>query len=493
MSAKPSRQGAGRSASGRRAGSQKRTRAATSDFTDYSTPGAGPAAYTIASTIGGSARFSLSGRHVDLQNKDLCSYPGPAAYSSSQTASPARKAPAFTMSGRFQPAREKQPTPGPGFYTPEASVPSQLRRSAAFTMGGRCKSASAAPNRTYLNALQNPGPADYSTAPASLRTRPKSAAFSLSGRHTDLSTRDRVGYPGPADYGADRLRVSSRSPAFSLRGRTCAPASPGSLGPGPAAYASPKSTLRTTGLTMGSRTVSGIRGTVTPGPAAYSPERSAPSRIARSPAYSMSGRAPDLRSRDLCSYPSPASYASRDAQLSTTKRSAAFTMSGRHNPARDKTATPGPASYTTTDDNLFKSGSRRPPAFTMGGRCKSASAVPNKTYLNSLFNPGPADYTPAASKPSTLGRAASFTLSGRHVDLSDRDLCRNPGPSQYTPELKNVKASSPAYTIRTRCRSAGAARASSVASSPGVGAYTIKRELGGPAFTMSGRTKIPWR
>ena len=192
--------------------------------------------------------------------------------------------------------------------------------------------------------------------------------------------------------------------------------------------------------------------------------------------------------------PGPGAYDYR----STLGDAPKWSFKGRHGQRIDSFS-PGPGTYST---ELWRTTGSDAPAKSMSSRYN----LENKQVV-----PGPGEYDTAGR----VGQGPSFSLSGRH---KEKDYVSSPGPLAYrTEDWRATGKDAPAKSLASRTSLpqdksttpgpgaysspsglgdapkyslSGRTEAGKPTATPGPNQYELKGTLGGPAFSLSGRTKI---
>eukprot|EP01018_Ginkgo_biloba_P030420 Gb_19923 [translate_table: standard] len=390
--------------------------------------------------------------------------PGPGAYEIRSL----KEGPYFSLGDRIaNPLKIGAANPGPGTY----DIPT-TNEGPFFSLGDRITNS--------LSRPSTPGPGTYSVEP-----KPETPSYSF-GSKLPNSPKPITQVPGPGQYDS---RISPTLPSHSFGIKT--PLMPKQdPNPGPGAY---DCKLKSSGpqfSLLGRLPASNIDKQKKPGPGAYSTRDT----THYGPSYSLGGR---IENRISNNFPGPGSY-------SITQRSGSpsFSLGGRINRALLKNETPGPGSYdlkekskgpsfsitgkpknnmTTETNEITGPGAYESSIHTLGKDAPSYSLTSkSKEQKQTVISPGPGSY-----KVSKGRDGPAFSLSGK---AKDQVIDARPGPGQYSPSLRCICLSSPAYRIGGRLEKNNYNGISNTVS-PGPGAYSVKKDVEGPSFSILPKLK----
>jgi hypothetical protein len=298
----------------------------------------------------------------------------------------------------------RNPSPGPGEYWPplEGDAAAGLGQGGpSFTMGARLQ------DPVDREALQSPGPGQYSVGAAGDAVLPSAPAFTMGQRPAGEGQGDGSSGSAALGPGAYQLPPAPHAgPAFSIAGKWSAPAE-GDVTARPAS----------------------------PGPGAYDVSTAAAAVEGKAPAWTLGQRIGAPKERNSSS-PAPGDY-----PLPALPSGAAFTMGNRSNPgaaAVDQELLPGPGAYTPQDPGLLSG-----PAFTIGGRHDSKEGGGRD-----CCSPGPGDYDTSAAAAAVMASGPAFTIATRTADGSGREGVVSPGPGEYdSARVGAFGSDGPAFSI----------------------------------------------
>jgi hypothetical protein len=297
----------------------------------------------------------------------------------------------------------RNPSPGPGEYWPPLDADAAAgsgQGGPAFTMGARLQ------DPVNREALQSPGPGQYSVGAAGDAVLPSAPAFTMGQRSAGEGQADGSSSAalGPGAY--QLPPAPHAGPAFSISGKWSAPAE-GDVTARPAS----------------------------PGPGAYDIATAAAAVEGKAPAWTLGQRIEAPKERNSGS-PAPGDY-----PLPALPSGAAFTMGVRSNAgvaAVDQELLPGPGAYTPQDPSLAAG-----PAFTIGVRHDSRDGGGRD-----CCSPGPGDYDTSAAAAAVMASGPAFTIAGRTANGSGREGMASPGPGEYdSGKVGAFGSDAPAFSI----------------------------------------------
>ena len=422
-------------------------------------------------------------------------------------------APSFTLAKRLSPGGASDvarggDAPGPGRY--DAARPGEgiMGGGPAFTMGG---GAAGSPGLGEASPSPSPGPGAYDTVSAGVGS--DAPAFTMYARVPDVSgMRMAASVPGPGHYAPEVFPLSTRD----------APA--GHVNPGRAFLWAPK------GYTFGRRGASGEEGVArgggksarkraetarTPGPGAYETARSE----LRSTGATAFGAPPRLDSRSAGPLgPGPGEYEPDEApDARRTRGDARTAVDIRRGTARDAPggafgrvgadATPGPGEFELDGEAEARVAARRKRRGAVDIGRSSARDAPGGVFdgagAGGDATPGPGAFHPKIDErgvavrethgkprgPVDMGKTTGRSAAGGAFDTRD-----GPGPGEHHPDLvfdDAEAALSPGAALRRKgVRSsephdAGKEKARSLAApGPGPGEYEAARSRPTGAATI---------
>lgn len=220
--------------------------------------GPGPGRYALPSTLGGKSHdatrkqepsFSF-GQKLPNSIFTKTASPGPGYFVSPKISRHGTDGtPSYSMSGRTKDFKSAE-TPAPGAYKPEGVHPQHEAKAPQYSMAARTairgNDVTPAPTTYNLGSTVGAKAATVGTAPShSMAGRTKNGGFA-----DDLART-----PGPGKYNVAAEPVKTRSPAYSLQGRTYMPAD-ATKKPGPGTHSPEKVTMNKNGApsySMGTR------------------------------------------------------------------------------------------------------------------------------------------------------------------------------------------------------------------------------------------------
>jgi len=248
----------------------------------------------------------MSSKHVPIRSLDV---PGPGSYSATTGKELGTAAPSITFSAKFQhksppatpgpgnyengtlPGSRSSPkismslkysqklgsfaeAPGPGAYTPDASVHQVATNAPAYTMTGRAKN---------KDIEESPGPAEYHE-----KDMLGGPSYTMGSkiRHLPPSSEHA---PGPGDYQPHFDSVKPLAPNYTMRAKTSAIFEVKTTNPGPAHYSASQEFTKPKSPAYSMRPqTSPPKQLEVPGPGAYQANNA--SVATKAPVYSMGGR-----------------------------------------------------------------------------------------------------------------------------------------------------------------------------------------------------------
>ena len=316
-------------------------------------------------------------------------------------------------------------------------------------------------NLDKTDPLFTPGPGQY--APMKFtRTMPK----------WKIGTATRIklfknDVPGPAQYtipysfpNGPKYSIASKSGIIDQTKLSCSP--------GPGAY-HPQQSSGVPKYTMRIRHAKS-KSDVTPGPGNYN-IRTNNSLIV--PSYKFGTEKKDgLNLTQTKFVPGPGNYEFKADILNKTNPKFSFGKELRGTTKRS--TTPGPGSYNYKE----YIGTEAPKI--------SISMKYSKEYNDSKKGPGPGQYNQTNSNFYKI-KPPSYKIGTAKRDSIYRFRGDSPGPGQYSCDtsIQSIRSKTPSWVIGTSKRPPLNPVDKSV---PGVGNYNLSRSLGGPKYTMVGRT-----
>uniref|UniRef100_A0A6U4ZA75 Uncharacterized protein n=1 Tax=Hemiselmis andersenii TaxID=464988 RepID=A0A6U4ZA75_HEMAN len=318
------------------------------------------------------------------------------------------------------------------------------------------RATSARSARSGTGKMSKNGNLPFQNAPRlyTMSQKPTGPRWTMTGRYSSEKPSTN---PGPGAYSPDKLQYN---PKFSMLPRRDLADLHSKDSPGPGAYNADGKLRKQIPVSLGARNFLKDDFRETPGPGAYTPVD--PTHV--TPKYSLRGRPSDSK-RDYT--PGPLDYSPRKPNLT---RSTSLHPKLRY--AQDSAASnPGPGAYNLGKERV--SDKMTPKQFTIRGRVEYNPA--------SAVTPGPGAYNPDNRKQ----RGFSFTPRRGDLDLLHGGL--TPGPGHYTPKRPTTTS----FSIRGRVdyNPQSLATPGPAAYNPKDSFYSVKQGI--PAFSMSGRTKLP--
>ena len=262
-------------------------------------PSPGPAAYTVASTLGDAPKYTLKSRH------DMNTKANDAPYRDLPTT--VGDAPKYSLASRHK-VKDAESTPGPNYVPPPLGADAQ--KASMSSRHGDARDPRA----------DNPGPGAYNIQPKFANDAQKSTLHGRTG-----SDKDGTDSPGPAAYNPNMDAVRAKAPAASMHIRP--QDRNAEVTPGPGDYA----ISRDLGGKGASMHIKGrdAQPEMTPGPGAYSPTDKT---LGDAPKFTMKGRHEQNQNVNNAPY---------RALPSTVGEGPKISMSSRHK-VKDAENTPGP-------------------------------------------------------------------------------------------------------------------------------------------------------